>query len=1263
MIISDRVDIENWASRFEAKGYFPEVISRLTRVTTPFGTRINIPSGSAAYLGGWDGIIECDSDTAYLPKGISLLEFGTESAVKGKADEDYEKRTANSLGYDISKSTFIFITPRIFAKKNKWKQAKLAEGKWKDIRVYDSVDLQQWINMSGSVARWFATLIGRLPSDNVLIAEQYWKEWSEGERGTLPPATVTSGREREMQQLDSFFSGGPGIRGVKASTKSEAIAFIIAAAMQFEDDKKELFFSKTLIIDTEGSYRSVHINSPTPLNLIPKFDETLPLFIAVSGGHHVIVPLGADDDSFNADYITLPTIMRDGQVDALVQMGLTKEDAEKYSLEAGRNITVLRRLLKFHGDLPTWFSTENVMDILPAMLLGRWNEDNVGDREILEKFSGKTYQEYLKILNRWKSFEESPILQIGQTWRLTAPLDLWTALSNKLSEKDFTNLADFFLMSYQNNDTIEYDDDARFVSYFNKPKRFSGWAQEGLTQSLILIGQYGLGLELSKLGGPQFWVDKLLEKLLFNSSAEKWIEYNQKLPLLSEASPDSFFKAVKHSLALEERPIMEMFKENGGGIFGSSSNHTGLLWALEGLAWLPEYLFDATTILLHLTEFDPGGSLSNRPKKSLSELYKSWHWQTLANYEERMQILKKAVLLHPKNGWDLLIGMLPKHHDAAMQNHKMRWRLFDKNTHIDYTYAEIYKSHTFVVELLIELYDASEEKFSQLISESVTLGPADNEIMLKFLESKYSSLEQVDYNAWHTLRKLLSHHRSYPDAEWAAPEIILKRYESLYDALAPKDTLAKYKWLFDVSYIDFTEGKITDENYEDKQKKIQERTDTIRIEGINKITAEFGFSKVLEIAKSAKEPGTIGYTLAKIDSEEEHFFLIFDQLKADNPNTQLVHRFVQVNSYQNGLEWIFDQYYKLEKNKYDSDVISNLFLPVQQTKELWNFIDTTNESIRKAYWSKMYPSFYHLDVEEKIMGLKYLLEFKRYFTAIDAAYSVEKEIPSDLIAQILEKAGSEKAEEPIHIREYEISSLFKELNERKEIPDDRIAKLEWLYLEVLASYGSGYNPKKLHHELATSPEFFNEIIKWVYRPMDESVLAEERKDVSDETLMNFAKQGYRLLDTWHDIPGVSESGEIDSEFLNFWIDEVRRLGEASSRIEVTDAAVGKILAQYSEKNKNYWPPDEISDVLERINTDSLKNNFSSGTYNKRGSSSRMPFDGGTIERGHAEHFQKLAELHKVKHPNVSKIFKNMAEHYLEQAKREDEQAERSKLEH
>ncbi len=886
-------NLENWADTTFSKESLPHLVSRLIRATTPVSTKVNMPWGSATYIGGWDGIVDCAIATAYVPQGISLWEFGTYSDCKGKAESDYNKRKKNTLGFTPNECVFVFVTPRLWTKKVDWVTEKKAEGFWKDVVVYDSVDLEQWLDNTLSVSRWFAAQPGieSCPYEEIMTAEEFWEEWSIGPRGiVLDPMSIVAGREYEKNLLNSILSGEPSIKAVKASTKDEAVAFIIACAKLFPENEGGLFFSKSLIVDTEAKYRGIRINTNSALNLMPRFNNATPLYAAVSKGHHVLVPLGGDDDS-NIDTIILPTIDRDGQIEALEKTGLSKDEATKYSRESGRNITILKRLLGFPQFNVKWIN-EDIREIVPALLIGRWDETFEGDIELIEKLSGKNYADYLVILNKWKNFEESPIIQIGETWRLTSPLDLWTNLSSHLLPKDFKDLQECFALAFKNgNPIVEPKDKNSFAAYFNKRKKYSNWSREGLTQSLILVGLLN-GVKFQNLNNPQNWVDNIIFDLLNNASGEMWISVDHELPLISEASPESFLKAVKKSLAKEQPEIMDMFKEEDGFLH-KTSHHTGLLWALENLAWLPEYLRDASLVLLKLSRLDPGGSLSNSPLNSISEIFKPWHFQTLASYDERMEILKYITEKEKESGWYLLIRMLPDHHGIAHPTHKMRWRMFDKNTNLTYTYQETWNTHSAVIEMLINLFDNNEEKFSQLIKETANISPKDRKRVLDWADEVYSNINQEKFTTWETIRGILNHHRSHPNTDWALPESELVRLENLYNKLQPTDIIHKYIWLFNEHWPKFPEGFIYEHNESEKQyEQQQNRIDEARKTAVTVFLNELGLNETLKLRKQVKELWLLGDALAGVVTNKEDVITVCECLYDDKNLIGFVHNFI-----------------------------------------------------------------------------------------------------------------------------------------------------------------------------------------------------------------------------------------------------------------------------------------------------------------------------------------------------------------------------------
>ena len=1260
MKLITRNDIENWVERNDSKGFFPNLISKLIRATTPPSTQIDFPSGSTVSVGGWDGVVICHTKTAYVPMGKSLWELGTKKSPNSQAEENYVKRTKDSLGHDISQSTFVFVTGRFWSGKRDWQQEKIKEGKWGNIVVYDSSDIEQWLEIAEYVLIWFANYLGKVPIEGIDIAEQYWQYWSEFRDLKLSPEIITSGRKKEQEEIYNFLEGFPNITSVKAASKDEAIAFILASAKLFPNNESERFFSRTLIVKTEAAYKSVAANINSPFVLIPTFENKQSMFSAVSNNHHVIVPLGADDE-FDKNSIILPTIDRNGQINGLISSGFSENDAKRFSIEAGRNITILKKLIDFPHSKSKWFDKGNIGEIIPALLLGRWNENFAGDIELLEKLSGQEYANYSLILNKWINFEESPLIQIGSTWRLTSPLNLWTTLSSYLRQQDLKNIQDCFSIAFKDgNPTIEPEDKNDFAALFCKREKYSNWARKGLTQSLILIGRFSEKLNIQN-HNPQLWVDSIILDLLYDASGEIWISVNDELPLIAEASPVSFLKSVSNSLSKESPEIMDMFKEEKD-FFNSKNNYTGLLWALESLAWFPEYLREASLILLKLSRLDPGGNLSNRPINSISEIFKPWHFQTLASYSERMEILKNIVEKEKEMGWLLLIKMLPDKNGIAHPTYKMRWKIFDKNTHLSYTYQEIWNTHTFVVELLLNLFDYTEEKFSQLIDESVSLAPNDRKRIWDWADITYSKVQQKDFITWETIRKILNHHRSYSYTDWALPEKELRQLEKLYKKLKPKDVIKQFIWFFDYEVV-FPEGfKYDETDHKRMSEEMQIRNEKARDNATKTLLKKLGLQKTLELRKSVKTPSVLGSAMAQIITNQEDVFLVCECLNDEEKYLEFIHNFILRKSVIEGIEWIKNLITTLQQKGFNEKAISNVLIPIKQTKELWEYISSLSDEIEYEYWHNIFPNSYSISDDDKVLFIEMLMKYKRFFSAIYICALFENLIPSNIIVELLIKTATEDANEAKIFNSYDIGRLFKTLDKRTDIDKSVLLQIEWLYLPLLDSNRSNRNPKILHEELSQNPEFFIEVLKWVYKPKDEGKIEEERNEITDDLILQRAEQAYHLLHSWKKIPGMKSDNSIDKTVLQEWINKVRQLAEEQSRLEVADMKIGQILAEYPE-NVEEWPQEIIFQIIEDINTDDLKRNYSAAMFNKRGASMRGTFEGGNIERGKAAYFEKLANDTKIKYPNVSDIFKHLEQGYITESKRMDQEAELMKLEY
>ncbi|MHC5722677.1 MAG: hypothetical protein ACYT04_28910 [Nostoc sp.] len=163
----DATDLIRWADRLDARARLPQLLRLLIHATVQQPQRVDFSSGESIQMPGWDGIVDAPKGNSFVPNGYSVWELGTNKDFKTKAEGDYKKRVADSLGVVCSQTTFIFVTPRRWADKDNWERNKKNEGIWADVRAYDADDLEQWLELelASGVHNWLAQLMGKWPAE------------------------------------------------------------------------------------------------------------------------------------------------------------------------------------------------------------------------------------------------------------------------------------------------------------------------------------------------------------------------------------------------------------------------------------------------------------------------------------------------------------------------------------------------------------------------------------------------------------------------------------------------------------------------------------------------------------------------------------------------------------------------------------------------------------------------------------------------------------------------------------------------------------------------------------------------------------------------------------------------------------------------------------------------------------------------------------------------------------------------------------------
>ena len=188
-----------------------------------------------------------------------------------------------------------------------------------------------------------------------------------------------------------------------------------------------------------------------------------------------------------------------------------------------------------------------------------------------------------------------------------------------------------------------------------------------------------------------------------------------------------------------------------------------------------------------------------------------------------------------------------------------------------------------------------------------------------------------------------------------------------------------------------------------------------------------------------------------------------------------------------------------------------------------------------------------------------------------------------------------------------------------------------------------------------------EVRKWIYKPKSENV-EETEEDMPQELKEQRAHLAWELLHTWKTIPESDSSGRIDYQKLKAWVKKARELCEKLDRLENCDTHIGQVLAYSPPNEDGNWPPEEICRIIEEIESKNLEKGFRTEIMNKRGVVTKSPFEGGQQERELAEQYRKYADRWNDTCPKVASILRKIAEDYEFEAKREDKEAEKRRLE-
>lgn len=778
--------LKQWADTKECQSLLPELMRRLICASVKQLNRLSFPSGDAVHMPGWDGVVSCQEPIDLVPEGESLWECGVNKDIQTKANDDITKRAANPLGHIKSDSTFVFVTPREWAGADTWVLAN--QTGWKKLVVYTAVELEAWIEKCPAVGLWLAGKLNVLNAGGYQLPDVFWMQWASGDKYTLPYQIVTAGRSQAIDcVLKACFN--PSVLEIQALTQSEAVAFVLASIATCSGADKLL--AKTIVVTDKNTFDDL-VSHYENLIIITTFRDNMSY--ALSRNYTVICAVTPEDQVSTAE--KLPRVEREGFVKAIEDCGFDSIQARKIATDTARDVNVLRRRMKIDKLKPEWANSDGISALLPIILLGQWNENVLGDLELVEKLSGKTYSDYAKILQGFRLMSDSPITHVGTVWRLKSPMDTMSYASVYLTDGDLAKLKEICALLIADDDPDAEEklilDEWRMWQF---KQRFSSNVKKGTYQSLIL-----LSLINDESENRNVWVDGLVRELLNGWTLQRFLSNRMYLTLLAEASPEAFLEFLEE-IGKDIYDVIFTPQKSSVGLAGWNIYYTEILFALEMLAWDEDYIYRATSLLLRFSTYKNESNYANKPANSLAEIFRFQWPQTFAKFENRIEVLTSLSASFKSQICELCFRIIDGLGSRTFsQTEFYKWRHFSDLSSPKYVSVPVDNLEA-VTKLLLSCTTFSEDDICKLLKLSTNkwMSCCRTDILDAITERKNTFCESDVVE--HALRDELTRHLSIPEAAWALSEKELEPYKKLLSDIEPRNIVMKYRWMFEDMFL------------------------------------------------------------------------------------------------------------------------------------------------------------------------------------------------------------------------------------------------------------------------------------------------------------------------------------------------------------------------------------------------------------------------------------------------------------------------------
>ena len=1247
--------IAAWADTIDARGQLAALLRTLVHTTGSNLTAVDFPAFDNSQRKGWDGQVTSGSATPWIPRGQSGWEFGCDKNPQTKAESDYQTRTAGVSAKERKSTTFVFVTPRNWAGKDSWAKEKKARDEWKDVRAFDASDLEQWLEQSIPAQTRMREFQGGAAQGGMTL-DGIWLEWAGATEPELPKELFTPAAERHKEELKTWLQAPPGSPFVvTADSTLEALAFLSCALERLKDTCSGAY-ERAVVIRSLEAFRTIARVSSNFIAIVAS-SEVERALAGLQKKTHTIIVRGRNTVTDDAN-IALDLLGHEPFREALRDTGLDDTRIDKLALESARSPTILRRRLaqaeavKF----PPWTDDITVTRaLIPLIFVGAWDSSAEADKQILSCLTDSPYEDTERTIALLQTMDEPPIWSINHLRGVVSKIDALYAAHRALTKKDLEN----FLFAAEHvlserDPALELPEDQRWAAnLYGKSRDHSSALRQGLCDTLVLLAVHGNALVGERLGiDLEAAVGGVVRRLLTPSAGSTWLSQQNDLPQYAEAAPDTFLNIIEADLNSEDPKIAVLFAPADAGFLGDCPR-SGMLWALELLAWKPERLVRVTSILARLCAWKIDDNWANKPMGTLKSIFCCWVPETAASLDQRNRSLETLTKKFPDVGWKVCVDQCNPSSAIAFANIRPRWRTDAFDAREATTDDEAQDGQRKAVELALDWSAHDEHTLGDLVERLEVLGPDHRKRVWELIatwndtsptDSQKAMLRERIRRSALTRR---SRHRRLDDTE-------RKCARQAYALLESQDAVTRHQWLFLSQWVDESADELEDEEL-DCQKR-EERIARQRRDALQEVWGQSGLDGIRELCRSGNASCVVGCHMTEICTGVQQAADFLHDIMAeqsDDLRDKCEHctaGFLATLDLQDRNGILAELLARLGS---DEDARIRLLRCAPFDGGTWQHVDRLPEGLKRRYWEEVNPHWGPSDATAIATFVDELLKVDRPRAAFHAAHMDLKLIDTPRLMRLLTEVATNGAEPSGHYRfdGHYVSQALETLEQRGDTSRDDLARLEFLFIRALDR--SKHGIRNLEAQLSETPTLFMQALALAFGRNDGREDPAEWRLPNSDNRTALARAAYALLTSASRIPGTQTDGSIDLKQLKAWMEQVRSLAREYGRAEIGDDMIGRLLSHCSEGEDGVWPCEPVREAIDDVGSLEIATGMLVGVRNARGATWRG--EGGAQERELAEQYRGWSREVAFEHPFTASMLEQIAADYDHDAKWWDEQ--------